>query len=254
MTYGESGGALSASDVALLNGRGNDGMFGGDSWAWIIILFLIFGFNGRNGFGGGNGGVSDSYTLASDFAQLSRQLSDGFNSQERKLDSITNGLCDGFYTTAQQINGVNTNILTSSNGIQSAINTLGYNLQNCCCETQRAIDGVNFNMAKNTCDITTNATMNTRDIIENQNANFRALHDEIVANRIEDKNAQIQMLQTKLNNAELKASQEAQSAYLINAIKPCPIPAYLTCSPYATPNYQVVSTNSCGCNNNGYFN
>ena len=42
MNYGE--GALSASDVALLTGNGNNGGFGnnGDGW-WIILLFLCFG-------------------------------------------------------------------------------------------------------------------------------------------------------------------------------------------------------------------
>ena len=57
------------------------GVCGNGDWAWIIILFLIFG-NGRgfgNGFGGfgGNGGysgVADNYVLATDFATLERKL------------------------------------------------------------------------------------------------------------------------------------------------------------------------------------
>ena len=32
-------------------GTNNGGLFGGDSWAWIIVLLLIFGWGG-NGFGG----------------------------------------------------------------------------------------------------------------------------------------------------------------------------------------------------------
>ena len=39
----------------------------------------------------------------------------------------------------------------------------------------------------------------TTDIIEAVNTNYRALHDEIVANRIEDKNAQIQAQQNEIN-------------------------------------------------------
>ena len=47
---------LTASDVALLSGNNrNDGMFGGDWSAWII-LFLLFGlFGNGNGFGFGGG-------------------------------------------------------------------------------------------------------------------------------------------------------------------------------------------------------
>ena len=97
----------SLADIAAATGndRNNSGMWGGDWSAWIII-FLIFaafgwGNGGFGGFGGGNSGAADNYVLASDFSMLSRQLSDGFNSQERKLDSIANGLCDGFYAQAQ---------------------------------------------------------------------------------------------------------------------------------------------------------
>ena len=76
---GESG--LTASDVALLSGRnGNNDCFG-DNGSWWVIIFLIFAFMGwgRNGNGfGGNSGAADNYVLASDFATIQRQLSDGF--------------------------------------------------------------------------------------------------------------------------------------------------------------------------------
>ncbi len=44
---------------------------------------------------------------------------------------------------------------------------------------------------------------------------------------------------------DFQLSQLAQNQYLVNAIKPCPIPAYLTCSPYASA---PVSAPTCGCN------
>ena len=52
----ESG--YSLSDIAAVSGGRNDGMFGGDWSAWII-LFLLFGLFGNGngfGFGGGFGG------------------------------------------------------------------------------------------------------------------------------------------------------------------------------------------------------
>ena len=95
---GESG--LTASDVALLSGRNgnNDGF--GDNGSWWVIIFLIFAFMGwgrnGNGFGGGNGsGVTDNYVLASDFATIQRQLSDGFGDLTAQSRYIQNGLCDG---------------------------------------------------------------------------------------------------------------------------------------------------------------
>lgn len=89
--------------------------------------------------------------------------------------------------------------------------------------------------------------MNTRDIVDTVNANYRALHDEIVANRIEDKNAQITAQQNEINALRLSASQAKQNAYLINELKPCPSPSYIVPNPNCCYNYQVTS--GCGCGN-----
>lgn len=234
---------------------GNSGLgYGNDSWIIIILFALIFGW-GRNGygFGGGNGsdgGVMNNYVLTSDFSQLSRQIDSGFASQERKLDGINNGLCSLGYQELQNITGVNQNISNGVYNLSNAITTGGYETRNaingvssqlasCCCDLRAGIADVKYENAKNTCAITNSMTLNTRDVIDNQNANFRALHDEIVANRIEDKNAQIQAQQNEINALRLAASQEKQNNYLVNQLKPCPIPAYITCNPYAS--------NNCGC-------
>lgn len=274
---------LSASDVALLsgnNGRNGDGMFG-DNGAWFIVLFLIFaafgwggnGWGGNRGYGSNGGGsVMDSYVLASDFATLQRQLSDGFNDLTSQSRYIQNGLCDGFYNQAQLINGVNTNIAGSTAALQSslcqgfngvnqgivtngyetrnAISDIGYRLQDCCCQTQRAIDGVNFNMAQNTCAITTGANNNARDIIDAINASYNNLHNEIVANRIEDKNAQITAQQNEINALRLSASQANQNQFLLDQLKPCASPAYIVPNPNCCYNsYNLTS----GCNGCGSY-
>ena len=260
-----SDGALSPSDVALITGNtGNNCNNGwGENGAWWIILFLIFGW-GRNGYGsfGGNsgGGVADNYVLASDFAQI-----------DRKLDTISNGICDSTFalnnTMTNGFAATQQTLCQGFSGINQAINTNGYEtrlgingltaelancccdlkqqISDCCCQTQRSLDGINYNMAMNASNIQQTLCNNTRDIIDNQNANYRALHDEIVANRIEDKNAQIAAQQNEINALRLKASQEAQNTYLINQLKPCPVPAFLTCNPYTGQVY-----NGCGYSNN----
>lgn len=243
MAYSEGG--LSASDVALLTGN-NNGFGGNGDNAWWIILFLIFGW-GRNGFGGGYGGgsgVADNYVLATDFATI-----------ERKLDSVNSGICDatfalnntmtnGFANTQQTLcqgfSGVNQAISNSAFNTERGLWNLSSQFADCCCQTQRAIDGVNYNMAMNTNGIQQTLCSTTRDLIENQNANYRALHDEIVANRMEDKNAQIAAQQNEINALRLAASQAKQNSYLVNELRPCPVPAYITCNPYQ-------SYNPCGC-------
>ena len=280
MNYGDSG--LSASDVALLsgnNGRNNDGFSGDGSWAWVLI-FLIFAFGGfgRNGygFGGGTGsGATDNYVLASDFATLQRQIDSSTATLERKADATQQGLCDGFYAMntgmLNGFSGVQQAMCQGFSGINQAIATNGYEtrlgtqnlasqLASCCCNIKEGIQGVNFNMAQNTCALQNTMNMNTRDIIESNNANYRALHDEIVANRIEDKNAQIQAQQNEINALRLKASQEAQNNYLISQLKPCPDPAYIVPNPNCCYNYGINGygynncNNFCGCGNNSGCN
>ena len=268
MNYGDSG--LSASDVALLsgnNGRNNDGFGGDGNWAWVLI-FLIFALGGfgRNGYGfGGTGSVSDNYVLASDFATLQRQIDSSTATLERKADATQQGLCDGFYAMntgmLNGFSGVQQAMCQGFSGINQAIATNGYEtrlgtqnlasqLASCCCDIKEGIQGVNFNMAQNTCALQNTMNMNTRDIIESNNANYRALHDEIVANRIEDKNAQIQAQQNEINALRLASSQEKQNTYLINELKPCPVPAYITCNPYQS--YSYGSYGNCGCNCGNY--
>ena len=245
---------LSPADVAVLSGNtgngNNDGMFGDNAW-WIIVL-LLFGW-GRNGFGGGfggNGGVNDSYVLATDFATI-----------ERKLDGINNGICDstfalnntintGFFgvqnALCQGFNGLNVAYLQGNNALSSQLAgcccDIRQQIADCCCKVERGIDGINYNNALQTNALQQTLCNNTRDIIENQNANYRAIHEELVANKLEMKNDRIAEQQNEINALRLKASQEAQNTYLINELKPCPIPAYITCNPYQSVNY-------CGCNN-----
>ena len=261
MNYSDGG--YSLADIAAAtgnNGRTNDGFGGDGSWAWVLI-FLIFALGGwgrnGNGFGGGTSGAADNYILASDFATIQRQLSDGFENLTSQSRYIQNGICDGFYAMNTSLlngfAGTNNAIMTNGYETRNAINNVSAKLADCCCKTQSAIQGVNYNMAMNTNAIQNAMCLNTRDLIENQNANYRALHDEIVANRIEDKNAQITAQQNEINALRLAASQEKQNSFLISQLNPTPVPSYPVVNPNCCLNYQV--TNGCcgnGCNCGNY--
>lgn len=286
MNYGDSG--LSASDVALLsgnNGRNNDGFGGDGSWAWVLI-FLIFAFGGwgRNGygFGGGTGsGATDNYVLASDFATLQRQMDSGFDRIGNRIENVNNGLCDGFYAMntgmLNGFSGVQQAMCQGFSGINQAIATNGYEtrlgtqnlasqlascccdirqeIADCCCKTQSSIKDVNYNMAMNTNVLQQTLCNNTRDIIENQNANYRAIHEELVANKLEAKNDRIAEQQNEINALRLSASQERQNTYLINQLKPCAEPAYIVPNPNCCYNYGINGygyNNNCGCNCGNY--
>lgn len=248
-------GTLSPADVAVLSGSGrsNSGDGFGDNSGWWIIVFLIFALGGfgRNGFGsgfGGGSGVADNYVLATDFATI-----------ERKLDTVNNGICDATFALNNTINngffGVQNSLTQGFGGLNTALlqgnYALSSQLAECCCGTQRAIDGVNYNIATNTCAITNAINNATRDIVDSQNANYRAIHEELVANKLEAKNDRIAEQQNEINALRLKASQEAQNAYLINELKPCPSPSYIVPNPNCCFDY-TITRNGCGCNNGCY--
>ena len=242
-------GIVPVMDVGTNNG--NNGFGNGDWSAWIII-FLIFalgGWGNNNGFGGnrGNGSIADNYVLASDFATIQRQLSDGFGDLTAQSRYIQNGLCDGFYAMNTSLlngfAGTNNAIMTNGYETRNAINNVSSQLASCCCDIREGIQGVNYNLATNTCALQNTMNMNTRDIVDTVNANYRALHDEIVANRIEDKNAQIQAQQNEINALRLSASQERQNNYLISKLgQKCPEPAYVV----QPPQQVTFPTNCCG--------
>jgi hypothetical protein len=157
---------------------------------------------------------------------------------------VQNALCQGF-------NGINQSISTEFRGLDNRICDLGYALKDCCCQTQRAIDGVNYNIATQFSGLNNSLCNLGRDIIENQNNNYRAIHEELVANKLEAKNDRIAELQDKLYRADLRASQAQQSNYItdtiINKLSPCPTPAYVVPNPNCCYDYNVVRNNGCGC-------
>lgn len=230
------------------NGGYGNGFFGGD-WAWIIILALLFGWgNNGNGFGGGFGS-GNGFLGGYDIGKLAttNDVAVGFNNSAvlSSLNDLKLGQAGIQQTLCQGFNGVNTSILTSTNAVQSQ-------LAGCCCDLARSIDGVNYNMAKNTCDITNAIHNSSRDIIDNQNANYRAIHDELVANKIEAKNERIAELTQQVTALQFAASQQAQNAYLTATMdanqaelirrlgRDCPVPSYLVPNPNCC-------YNTCGC-------
>ena len=250
---------LSPADIAAVSGNNRNNGFMGDNWVWLIVLFLFCGW-GNNGWGNrGNSGAMDNYVLASDFATIQRQIDSATSTLERKADLTQSGLCDGFYamntTLLNGFSGVNQNM---NNGFMNAelarcnqqaalmqqLNNMQMQQANCCCETREAIQGVNYNLATQACDTRNTIQNATRDIVDNQNCNARAILDALTAQRIEAKDAKIAEQNQQIFAAQLAASQAAQNAYLVNQLKPCPIPAYLVQNPsccYGT------ATTACGC-------
>ena len=93
-----------------------------------------------------------------------------------------------------------------------------------------------YGMATDTCAINTNASNNTRDIIDSQNANTRAILEAIQQGKVDAMQDKIATLQAENNQLALAASQCAQTNAIVSKLQPCPIPAY------------IVQNPNCGCN------
>ena len=230
------------SDLTTGGGYNNGGFFGNDGFWGIILLAMIFGY-GNNGFGWGGGGAAGGNLAGYEIGKLAttNDVASGFstsaimsNQRESQL-AMANGFAGVQQSLCQGFNGINTAILNSANATERGFATTNYNLAtslagisreigDCCCATQRAIDGVNYNMAKNTCDIIQAGHNDTQRII-----------DFLTADKIET-------LNRKLTAAELQLSQVNQNAYLVSAIRPCPIPSYTVANPFCCNTTTTTTT------------
>ena len=237
-----------ADIAAVTDGNRSNGWGDGNGWWVLVILFALFGWGrGGYGFGGGQGCDATCATVG--------DVERGFNQQttNQRFNAIDNAFAQVGYRSLEQANATNQGIAQLGYQLQGDFCNLGTQLQQCCCNTQRSIDGVNYNMSQGFCNVTNAISTAARDITENQNANYRALHDEIVANRMEDKNAQIQALQAQVQALNLAQSQANQNQYLVDQLRPCPQPAYITCNPWGANGYGGYAYGGCcgtgcGCN------
>lgn len=219
------------------NGGYGNGMFGNDAW-WIIVL-LLFGWGGRGfgGFGGGFGGGSCGSPCATQ-----ADLAAGFNNSAvlSGINGIDSALCQGF-------NGINTAILQSAYETQGAINGLSHQLAQCCCDNKAAIADVKYAMATESCATRNTIQNTTRDILENANANSRAILDALNANYIrtlESENNSLKLSASQANqNAVLMAAMDANKAEILRRTgAECPTAAYIVQPPQPV----TFPTNCCG--------
>jgi hypothetical protein len=188
---------LSLADVAAVNGGGMNGEMWNNPFIYLVWLAVL---GGGGLFGNRFGAGADPAVQG---ALTRSDLFEGFNNQDvnAQLRGITNGICDGFYA-------VNTGMKDGFYGIKDAI-----------CATNRNIDGVKYDIAT---------------AIHAEGEATRALINATTMQELREKLAD---KDRELLTANFQLSQQAQNAYLINEIRPCAKPAYITCSPYTTASF-----------------
>ena len=266
-------------------GFGNSGFGGDSSWLWLIIILALFGgWGGNNNGGFGNGFNNDYAWLSNGQKEIMQNTNDGFNTLQlaNQLTGINSGvqnlstqlcnccadvnsnLCNGFAGVNATVNTGFANAETSANARQMAnmqqafnnqLSTIqGFNTVNsalCDASAENRLGQANLTstiLAENCADRAA-LQEGVRDIITNQTANTQRIIDEIFRDRLDEKDSKISDLQRELQMADLRASQIAQTANIVDAtyarLRDCPIdstPIY-----GRTPIFSCPNNNGCGC-------
>ncbi|MBQ7930544.1 MAG: hypothetical protein IJ334_05960 [Clostridia bacterium] len=246
MSFSEGG--LSAADVLALNGNNNrNGMFG-DDLIGLIALAAVFGggfggFGGFGGWGGGGAGLQGIVTRA--------DITDGFALQNitSGIQAIQQGICDATYALTGTITG-------GFHGLERSFWDISRQIGDCCCENRAATADLKYTIGQQGCETRNAMYVNTRDIIDNQNANYRGLMDFMVGEKLAAKDAKIAEQASQIGryeqNAVLGARIDAAVAEILRRTgAECPSPAYLGNAPtpvsFPTNSYGQVQFGGCGC-------
>lgn len=251
----------------------NGGMGGwNNDWVSLAILALIFGdgwgMGGMGGMGmflpfmfmnGGFGGFGGNGS-----GSVQGEIQRGFDNQSvmNKLNGLEQGVCNLGYENLAQISNLGMTVANGFHGVDNVVCNLGYQTQQgfnstnmaiaqlgfqnqqCCCETNRNIDNARFENSQNTCAIT--------NAIHAEGEQTRAL---INANTMQDLRDKLAEKDRDVLARDFQLSQISQTASIVDQVRPCPQPAYITCNPWGcNPGYGYGFGNGygngCGCGNN----
>ena len=234
------------------------GMFNGDAFWGIILLALLFG---NRGFGGGFGGNNNGDGCCRCATTEDVRAAVDQQTLISKIDQQTYGLSDVF-------TALNTNLNNNFRGIDNAICTLGFQSQQgfsglgaqlaaCCCDIERGIErsttqgvmntnSIQQQISKCCCDLEMMNMQNRFDAQTNTCNTLQAI-DKLGDRIIDFMNCEkTQALRDENQALRLAASQARQNQYLVDQLRPCPVPAYITCNPYAA-SWGTFGNNGCGC-------
>ena len=271
-----------AALMAMMNNNGMGGN-GGWWWIWIILIFFCWGGFGGNGFGRGN---NEASRLASELNTDANTnlLMQAINGNKEAISTLSSTLNCDLNSVQAALNQINAGVSQVScdtklasceviNAIGSGNATLASQLASCCCDVRESISGVNNNITKmgyenqlSVCN-QTNTLQNAitggfNNLIQDNATKFNILGSKIDAQTqiINDKFCQLEMreMQNKIDalrddkqTLQFAASQQAQTANIVNQIRPCPVPAYLTCKPFGCnggyTGYGFGYNDGCGC-------
>lgn len=285
--------------IALCQNRGGNGNgWGGDLFG-ILLLFILFGaFRNGNGFFGGNngggfmptpqGGVvpmlnNDANTAVIlqsvqrngyDISTLATALNTSTANVQAAINALGTQICNLGNQMGQNTNQIVTAVMQGNNSIISQ-------LCSCCCDLKQLIADFKGDLALQMCQQTNTIQNGINGLAVGQERGFSSIGYATreqtceLKNTINDLKAFVgekfsqsefremqrenQTLRDERTQYQMSALLQQQSRNLIDTIRPCPSPAYITCNPWGC-NGQFVGNgypfggNGCCGNNNGCGN
>lgn len=225
MTDGAIG--LSAADVAAVTrNNDNDDMWGGNCWIWIIFIAFLFPMMmGGWNRGGVETGVQDNF-ISDEFVKR-----DIFNTNQ----NVSNTACQ-----------TQRDVLENRYANQLGLQQLQAAQQNCCCETQKEILQNRYDAALMAQNMQAQLASCCCDIKEAVLADGNATRQLMQENTIQGLRDKLADRDRELQTAYWQISQVNQTKNIVDAVRPTPAPAYLTCSPYFAYNMNGFSGGCCG--------
>ena len=273
MNYGE----MSPADFAAVMGNGNRGGYGngfggfgdGQGW-WILLLFLVAGGFGNGGWGNrGNGEGALPYMMTE---STQAAVQNGFNQQGIQSgintlnQTVANGFADAAVARCNSQMGLYQTLNANQNANTAQMNQLAMGLQQCCCDNRAGLADLRYTVATEACndrqtvntgvrDIIANQTANTQALINSQTQGFQAIQDKLCQLELDgykqkaiDQAAEIAALKGAISQtaqtAQLIQDNNTQTANLIRALNPAPVPSYQVPNPYTG----CCAQSYCGCN------
>lgn len=191
--------------------------------------------------------------MSESFQDVKREVQNANDAVNLGFSNLNSTICNQQYDTARMINGLESTVQGGFNQTNIALlqgqNALSAQLAQCCCDQKASTADLKFTIASEDCATRSAISNGIRDVIDNQNANARAVLDKLTQQELEAKNAQITALNQQLFSAQLSASQGAQTSQIINTLRPFPVASYTVCNPFTGTygGYQSYGSASCGC-------
>lgn len=252
----------------------------------------LFGFGGNRGVGQGLQDVEIQSQLSAIREQLSTnqntgllmdaikgngvavgQLASSLNCDVNAVQAAINAVQSAICNVGSK---VDMNAMQTINAINSGNSALATQLSQCCCDVRDAItrqgyenqlatvnqtnvlqsglNSVNTSVERGfatTAYETANQTCELKNAIA---AQTQVINDKFCQLEMREMAREIQQLRDERNSYQLSALTQQQTQNLVNQLRPCPIPAYITCNPFGcqSDNYPYGVYNgggygNCGC-------